>query len=616
MAELADWAELRAAAKAIKDHALAHLDHYLLQLERNVIAAGGHVHWASGADEANALVASLTRAAGADRVVKVKSMATQETGLNEALAADGITAIETDLAELIVQLGQDKPSHILVPAIHRNRAEIREIFRRQMPDAPAGLTDNPAELAAAARSHLRRAFLSATVGVSGANFAIAETGSLVVLESEGNGRMCLTLPPTLISVVGIEKLLPAWRDLEVFLALLPRSSTAERMNPYTSSWTGVTPGDGPREFHLVLLDNGRTTALADRTGRQALRCIRCSACLNVCPVYERVGGHAYGSPYPGPIGAILTPQLRGMSSAADRALPYASSLCGACYEVCPVAINIPEALVYLRGQAVDARPQAPFDPERLALGAAAWTLRDPRRLAFAQRAASASRRLLNAAASASWTRRLPLLGGWTRTREAPPVPPESFRSWWARRPAPSPPAVTPGHAPAPPLAAAAPQEQAPAPPTAAAAPQQHAPAPRTAAAAPQDGPPARPLAASAASDHAAAAPAPPGRDPAPADRMPTDVDTSTVPEAGDRPRMPSPEASAPRERVLDRIRAATGDTAGVGRDVAAAYAALPAGTCAPTTIRPRTTSPPCSPSAPLTTAPWSSRCPRPRCPAR
>jgi iron-sulfur cluster protein len=527
VAELADWAEMRAAAKAIKDHTLAHLDYYLLQLERNVTAAGGHVHWAGSADEANALVASLTRAAGANRVVKVKSMATQETGLNDALAADGITAIETDLAELIVQLGQDKPSHILVPAIHRNRAEIQEIFRRRMPDAPAGLTDNPAELAAAARTHLRRAFLSATVGVSGANFAIAETGSLVVLESEGNGRMCLTLPRTLISVVGIEKLLPAWRDLEVFLALLPRSSTAERMNPYTSTWTGVTPGDGPREFHLVLLDNGRTTALADRTGRQALRCIRCSACLNVCPVYERVGGHAYGSPYPGPIGAILTPQLRGMSSAADRALPYASSLCGACYEVCPVAINIPEALVHLRGQAVDARPQARFDPERLALGAAAWTLRDPRRLAFAQRTASASRRLLNAAASASWTRRLPLLGGWTRTREAPPVPPESFRSWWARRPAPP---------------VAAPQDRAPTPPVATSAPPGLDPVPP----------------------------------PAPSDPS-TGGATDTDPETSDWPRTPSPEASTPRQRVLDRIRAATGVVAGGDLDVAAEYAALPRG---------------------------------------
>ncbi len=445
VAELADWEELRAAAKAIKDHTLANLDHYLTELERKVTAAGGQVHWAQGADDANAIVAAITRGAGADRVVKVKSMATQETGLNEALAADGITVTETDLAELIVQLGHDKPSHILVPAIHRNRTEIRDIFRREMPDAPAGLTDDPARLAAAARAHLRREFLSATVGVSGANFAIAETGSLVVLESEGNGRMCLTLPRTLISVVGIEKLLPAWRDLEVFLALLPRSSTAERMNPYTSTWTGITPGDGPQDFHLVLLDNGRTSALADQVGRQALRCIRCSACLNVCPVYERAGGHAYGSPYPGPIGAILTPQLRGMATAADRALPYASSLCGACYQVCPVAINIPEALVHLRGQAVQADNH--FDTERLALDAAGWVLRRPGRLDAAQRDASASRRLLGgrlpggrpigpavlgASGPARWLRRVPLLGAWVRTRDLPAPPAESFRAWWTR----------------------------------------------------------------------------------------------------------------------------------------------------------------------------------------
>ncbi len=335
VAELSDWEQLRSAAKAIKDHTLAHLDTYLLRLEESVTQAGGHVHWAADATEANAIVASLVRAAGTDQVVKVKSIATEETGLNEALAADGITAIETDLAELIVQLGHDRPSHILVPAIHRNRSEIREIFLREMPDAPRGLTDHPSDLAAAAREHLRRAFLSAKAGISGANFAIADTGSLVVVESEGNGRMCLTMPETLISVVGIEKILPSWRDLEVFLALLPRSSTAERMNPYTSIWSGVAPGDGPRDFHLVLLDYGRTATLADDIGKQALRCIRCSACLNVCPVYERVGGHAYGSPYPGPIGAILSPQLRGMSSPLDRSLPFASSLCGACYDVCP-----------------------------------------------------------------------------------------------------------------------------------------------------------------------------------------------------------------------------------------------------------------------------------------
>ena len=430
VAELADWPQLRAAAKGIKDHTLANLDVYLTRLEERVVSAGGQVHWAADAAEANQIVVSLVRAAGADQVVKVKSITTQETGLNEALAAERITALETDLAELIVQLDHDKPSHFLVPAIHRNRAEIRDIFRREMPGVPADLSDAPPALTAAARAHLRRAFLHATVGISGANFAIADTGTLVVVESEGNGRMCLTLPETLISVVGIEKVLPSWRDLDVFLALLPRSSTAERMNPYTSTWTGVTPGDGPRAFHLVLLDNGRTRALADQTGRQALRCIRCSACLNVCPVYERTGGHAYGSPYPGPIGAILTPQLRGVTSPVDASLPYASTLCGACYDVCPVAINIPEALVHLRAAVVDSKRHGLPGPEQAAMGAAAWVLRSPRRLGLAQRAASASRKLVGRRGRIS--RLPPPLSGWTRTRDVPVPPPESFRAWWTR----------------------------------------------------------------------------------------------------------------------------------------------------------------------------------------
>ena len=252
----------------------------------------------------------------------------------------------------------------------------------------------------------------------------------MVVESEGNGRMCVTLPETLISVVGIEKVLPSWRDLEVFLALLPRSSTAERMNPYTSIWTGVMPGDGPEEFHLVLVDNGRTAALADRTGRQALRCIRCSACLNVCPVYERTGGHAYGSPYPGPIGAIISPQLRGVGSPADASLPFASTLCGACYQVCPVAINIPEALVHLRAKVVDAKRGKIISPERTMFHVSARVLASPRLLAAAQRGASLSGRLV---ARSGRIRRLPRpLSAWTDTRDAPAPPRESFRAWWAR----------------------------------------------------------------------------------------------------------------------------------------------------------------------------------------
>ena len=426
VSEMADWERLRRAGEAIKDDVLANLDTYLVRLEEAVTARGGVVHWARDAEEANQIVLDLVRAEGTDEVVKVKSMATAEIGLNEALQAGGVNAIETDLAELIVQLGEDRPSHILVPAIHRNRAEIREIFSRRMTEKPA--SDEPKDLAEAARKYLRRKFLSAKVAISGANFAVADTGSIVVVESEGNGRMCLTLPETLITVMGIEKLVPTWQDLEVFLQLLPRSSTAERMNPYTSVWTGVTPGDGPQKFHLVLLDNGRTATLADKVGRQALRCIRCSACLNVCPVYERTGGHSYGSVYPGPIGAILAPQLVGdMHDKQAASLPYASSLCGACFEVCPVRINIPEVLTHLRAEAVEAKGKR--TPEALAMAAAAWVFADPKRYEATQKAGSLSRFL----ARDGWIKRIPGPGAkWTDSRNAPAVPKESFRAWWRR----------------------------------------------------------------------------------------------------------------------------------------------------------------------------------------
>lgn len=430
--ELDNWEELRLAAEAIKNRTLRHLDTYLEEFEANATAAGAIVHWARDAEEANRIVVDLVRAEGADEVVKVKSMATQEIELNEALADAGIDAWETDLAELIVQLGDDWPSHILVPAIHRNRSEVREIFLERMKEAgrpaPEDLTDEPARLAEAARLHLREKFLRAKVGISGANFAVADTGSLVVVESEGNGRMCLTLPETMISVVGIEKVLPTWSDLEVFLQVLPRSSTGERENPYTSIWTGVTPGDGPQNVHIVLLDNNRTQVLADQVGRAALRCIRCSACLNVCPVYERAGGHAYGSVYPGPIGAILTPQLRGTGSKVDQSLPYASSLCGACFDVCPVRIPIPDILVHLRTRVVDEHRGGIPSAEAAAMKAGAWLFDDHRRLEKAQKAAGFSHRLFRNRATIGalpWP-----MTGWASARDTPVPPAESFRDWW------------------------------------------------------------------------------------------------------------------------------------------------------------------------------------------
>ncbi len=443
VAELPDWEALRDAGEAIKARALATLPLQLERLEAAVTRAGGTVHWARDGAEANAIVASLAHAHGAEEIIKVKSLATDEIGLNEALAAQGISAIETDLAELIVQLGHDKQSHILVPAIHRNRAEIRTLFEHTIARG-SELGTSAKALADVARAHLRAKFLSVGMAVSGTNFGVAETGAIGVVESEGNGRMCVTLPRVLVTVMGIEKVLPEWRDLEVFLQLLPRSSTAERMNPYTSLWTGVTPGDGPQEFHLILLDAGRSQVLADEVGRVALHCIRCSACLNVCPVYERVGGQAYESVYPGPIGAILTPQLRGLDAAPS--LPWASSLCGACYEVCPVKIDIPSVLVHLRGRVVREQ-KSRLTPEALAMKAMAAAFGSRRRYEGAQRLARLGRGPLAQAA----------VPGWTAMRELPVPPAETFRDWWRERAAAGPapraggkPAPPPGSAPTPP----------------------------------------------------------------------------------------------------------------------------------------------------------------------
>lgn len=434
-AEVPNWEELRTAAAQIKNRVARHLDQYLEQAEAAMTAAGITVHWARDGEEANRIVGAIALAKGVDEVVKIKSMVTQETDLNEYLESLGIAAWETDLAELIVQLGHDRPSHILVPAIHRNRHEVHDIFEAEMgrygTPAPPEMNDDPEELANASRAHLREKFLRAKMGVSGGNFIIADTGTLVIVESEGNGRMCLTLPETLVSVVGIEKLLPTVEDLEVFLKLLPRSSTGERMNPYTSLWTGVTPGDGPQDLHVILLDNGRTNALADPDGRAALRCIRCSACLNICPVYERVGGHAYGSPYPGPIGAILNPQLRGVTSAVDKALPYASTLCGACNDVCPVKIPFTDILVHLRNKVVQEKTSHHPTAEQAVFNSIGWVMADGRNLEKVQLASRAGGRVLGE----RWIGRLPLpiAGRWLKARDVDAPPAETFRAWWAKR---------------------------------------------------------------------------------------------------------------------------------------------------------------------------------------
>ncbi|MGY2893996.1 LutB/LldF family L-lactate oxidation iron-sulfur protein [Deinococcus sp. UYEF24] len=423
VAELPDWEALRTQAAALKDAAMSNLAEHLLTLEESVKRAGGQVHWARDAAEARRIVADIAASHAAKEVIKVKSITSDEIELNSELEARGMAVTETDLAELIVQLAGDTPSHILVPAIHKNRAEIRDLFRNKL--GAELLTDEPAVLAEAARVYLREKFLSAKVAVSGANFAIAETGTVCIVESEGNGRMCLTLPEVLISIMGIEKVLPTWEDIAVFMQVLPRSSTAERMNPYTSFWSGVTPGDGPQEFHLVLLDNGRTEVLADEVGRQTLRCIRCSACLNVCPVYERTGGHAYGSVYPGPIGAILTPQLLNLEDKNANTLPWASSLCGACYDACPVKINIPEVLIYLRGEITASKP---LDAEGIAMKTAAWIFGEQHRFEGAIKLARFGQGPL---VKQGAIHALPgLLGGWTSSRDLPAFPQKSFRELW------------------------------------------------------------------------------------------------------------------------------------------------------------------------------------------
>jgi len=346
VAELPQWEQLRQAGSDIRQHTIENMDVYLTRLEQKVLSAGGNVHWAETAADARRIVLQIAKENNVKTAVKSKSMATEEIGLNHALEAAGIEAIETDLGEYIIQIAGTGPSHIIVPAVHLKKEEVAALFSKHLGiDAPS----DPIELARIARETLREKFLTAEMGISGGNFLIAETGTLVIVTNEGNGRMCTTMPDLHVAVVGIDKVIPDWESLTVFLKLLARSATGQKLSTYTQFITGPRRADGefgPKEFHLVLLDNGRSKILKDPVGRDVLKCIRCGACANVCPVYKNVGGFAYGSFISGPIGAILTPQMLGTQTA--RELPYASTLCGACADVCPVKIPIPTILRHLR----------------------------------------------------------------------------------------------------------------------------------------------------------------------------------------------------------------------------------------------------------------------------
>lgn len=429
---------LRDRARELKREVMDHLDEYLVQFADSVERQGGKVHWARTADEACEIVKEIVKNAGAHEVVKSKTMVGEEIELNHALEAAGIDAVESDLGEMIVQLSGERPAHIVAPAIHKTRHDVSDLFVEKL---HSDRTEDPEQLTAIARKTLREIFARAGVGVSGANFAVAETGSIVTVENEGNIRLCTTAPRVHVALVGIEKIIPRFSDLGVFLRLLGRSATGQKLTSYTSILTGPRrPGeDGPDEMHVVLIDNGRTGALADEKMREALYCIRCGACLNTCPVYRKIGGHAYGWVYSGPIGALITPQFVGINQA--RELPFASSLCGACREVCPVRINIPDLLLHLRGKAQDLGPAAPHAgevvSERKGMRLWAWAMKRPWAYSLGAAAARFGIRILPAAGGSGaqkWISRLPMFpfSNWTKGRDFPGLDPVPFRKRWEK----------------------------------------------------------------------------------------------------------------------------------------------------------------------------------------
>jgi L-lactate dehydrogenase complex protein LldF len=423
-AEFPQGEALRDRAREIKEATLQRLDHYLEQLIDNVERRGGHVHYATSADEARGIVLDIARRAGARMAVKSKSMATEEIHLNEALAAAGVTPVETDLGEYIIQLAHERPSHIIAPAIHKTKGQVAELFARELGVATE---PDPEVLTRIARAELRQKFLDADLGITGANFGVADTGTVVLVTNEGNGRMVTSLPRVHVAVMGVEKVVPSMTDLAVFLAILAKSATGQKLSVYTSLVDGPRRGgelEGPEEFHLVLLDNGRVRQVAGPL-REALACLRCGACLNVCPVYRQIGGHAYGYTYPGPIGILLTAMLNGPESVKD--LAHASSLCGACLDACPVRIDIPRMLIELRRDLSEQRI-APW-PERAAFAVLGRLLGHP---GLYHGAARLGRLLQRPFARGGVIPRLPLMfGEWTRTRDLPAVAASTFQERWA-----------------------------------------------------------------------------------------------------------------------------------------------------------------------------------------
>jgi L-lactate dehydrogenase complex protein LldF len=428
VAELPQWEQLRQIGSDIRQHTIENMDVYLTLLEEKVVAAGGHVHWAETAEDARRIVLQIAKENNVKNVVKSKSMATEEIELNHALEAAGIEALETDLGEYIIQLAGTGPSHIIVPAVHLKKEEIAALFSEKLDiDAPT----DPIELARIAREVLREKFLNAEMGISGGNFLIAETGTLVMVTNEGNGRMCTTMPDLHVAVVGIDKVVPDWESLTVFLKLLARSATGQKLSTYTQFITGPRRAEGefgPKEFHLVLLDNGRSKILKDPIGRDVLKCIRCGACANVCPVYKNVGGFAYGSFISGPIGAILSPQMLGTQAA--RELPYASTLCGACADVCPVKIPIPTILRHLRRRVAEG--------DAFAIPTISTPIRATANLASLALAQNWIYRLgarllpiINPFfRKNNWLSNMPYpLNRWTKVRPLPPFG-ARFRKWW------------------------------------------------------------------------------------------------------------------------------------------------------------------------------------------